>query len=321
MRYLFGPVASRRLGYSLGVDIIPHKVCTLDCLYCQIGPTTLKTMERKPYVEAGPVLAELEEILANKVQIDCITFSGSGEPTLNSCLGDIITGIKKMCSIPVTVLTNGTLLNLPEVRAGLMQADIVCPSFDAATDAAFRRINRPHDSLTLDLMIQGLKSFRQKFLGKIYLEVMLARGINDSPQELAAFAEILPEFGADRIQINTVIRPAAEDGVWAVNPVILEHARKLFGPNAEIIGGFLKERSLHEQENIADRIVQLVGRHPSTADDICAALGLTADLVHEYLTQLLTQGRIIKTIHADSTFYRVFGFPSVIPDGRMDVEK
>ncbi len=153
-------------------------------------------------------------------------------------------------------------------------------------------------------MIQGLKAFRREFSGKIYLEVMLARGINDSPQELEAFAKVLPEFGADRIQINTVIRPAAADGVWAVSPATLERARTLFGPNAEIIGGFLKERSLHEQENIADRIVQLVGRHPSTAEDICAALGLTADLAQEFLNQLISQGRISKTIHGGSTFYK-----------------
>ncbi len=159
MRYLFGPVPSRRLGYSLGVDIIPHKVCTLDCVYCQLGPTTLKTIERRAYVEPGPVLAELDEILSQKLQIDCITFSGSGEPTLNTCLGDIIAGIKSRCSIPVTVLTNGTLLHLPEVRAGLLQADIVCPSFDAATPQAFSRINRPHESLiALNMMIAGSES-------------------------------------------------------------------------------------------------------------------------------------------------------------------
>jgi wyosine [tRNA(Phe)-imidazoG37] synthetase (radical SAM superfamily) len=305
MRYLFGPVASRRLGYSLGVDIIPHKVCTLDCLYCQLGPTTLRTMERKPYVEAGPVLEELEEVLEKKMQIDCITFSGSGEPTLTTCLGEIIDGIKSRCSIPVTVLTNGTLLHLPEVRSDLLKADIVCPSFDAATSESFKRINRPHESLTLDVMIQGLKKFRREFTGKIYFEVMLARGINDSEQELEALAAVLPAFGADRIQINTVIRPAAEEGVWAVRPATLEHARTLFGLNAEIIGGFLKERSLHEQENIGDQIVKLVARHPSTPADICTALGLTAELVDGYLKLLQQQGRIIKTIHGDSTFYKV----------------
>ncbi|MBN2106274.1 MAG: radical SAM protein [Deltaproteobacteria bacterium] len=304
MRYLFGPVPSRRLGYSLGVDIIPHKVCTLDCVYCQLGPTTLKTIERRAYVEPGPVLAELDEILAQKLQIDCITFSGSGEPTLNTCLGDILAGIQSRCSLPVTVLTNGTLLHMPEVRAGLLQADIVCPSFDAATLQAFTMINRPHPGVSLDLMIAGLKKFRQEFSGKIYLEVMLARRINDSPQELEAFAKVLPEFGADRIQINTVIRPAAADGVWASSPATLELARTLFGPNAEIIGGFVKERSFHEQENIGDRIVQLVGRHPSTAEDVCAALGLNADLAHEFLNQLLSQGRIFKTMHGGSTFYK-----------------
>lgn len=305
MRYLFGPVPSRRLGYSLGVDIIPHKVCTLDCVYCQLGATTQKTIERKPYVAVGPVLAELDEMLAQKAQIDCITFSGSGEPTLNTCLGEIIAGIKSRCSTPVTVLTNGTLLHMPEVRAGLLQADIVCPSFDAATPESFKRINRPHDSITLDLMIEGLQKFRREFAGKIYLEVMLARGVNDSPQELEAFGKILPEFGADRIQINTVIRPAAEDGILAVSAELLEQALKLFGPKAEIIAGFIKEHSLHEQENTCEQIVKLVARHPSTAEDICTALGLAADPANEFLSQLISQGRIFKTIHGGSTFYKV----------------
>jgi wyosine [tRNA(Phe)-imidazoG37] synthetase (radical SAM superfamily) len=304
MRYLFGPVPSRRLGYSLGVDIIPLKLCTLDCLYCQLGATTDKTITRQAYVEAGPVLAEIDALLAANAQIDCITFSGSGEPTLNTCLGEIIAGIKSRCAIPVTVLTNGTLLYQPDVRSDLLKADIVCPSFDAATPRAFSRINRPHGDLSLELMIQGLKTFRHEFAGKIYLEVMLIRGINDSPQELTAFAAILPEFGADRIQINTVIRPAAEDGIFAVIPETLEKALKLFGPTAEIIGGFVKESALHEQENTCERIVKLVARHPSTADDICAALGLTSDLATQYLKELLAKGLISKTTHGESTFYK-----------------
>jgi len=304
MRYLFGPVPSRRLGYSLGVDIIPHKVCTLDCVYCQLGQTTDKTIERKAHVEAAPVLAEIDALLAAKPRIDCITFSGSGEPTLNTCLGEIIAGIKNRCAIPVTVLTNGTLLYQPEVRSDLLKADIVCPSFDAATPQSFHAINRPHPALSLDAMIQGLKTFRREFTGTIFLEVMLARGINDSPRELEAFAKVLPEFGADKIQINTVIRPAAIDGVWAVSPATLELALRRFGPSAEIIGGFLKERSLHEQENTCERIVKLVARHPSTAEDICAALGLTTELANEYISQLLTQGRISKMHHGGSTFYK-----------------
>ena len=304
MRYLFGPVPSRRLGYSLGVDIIPHKVCTLDCVYCQLGQTTDKTIERKAYVEAAPVLAEIDVLLAAKPRIDCITFSGSGEPTLNTCLGEIIAGIKSRCAIPVTVLTNGTLLYQSEVRSDLLKADIVCPSFDAATPQSFPAINRPHPALSLDAMIQGLKAFRREFSGKIFLEVMLTRGINDSPRELEAFAKVLPEFGADKIQINTVIRPAAIDGVWAVSPATLERACALFGPNAEVIGGFVKERSLHEQENTCERIVKLVARHPSTAEDICAALGLTLELADNYLSQLLSQGRISKMHHGGSTFYK-----------------
>lgn len=304
MSYFFGPVSSRRLGYSLGVDIIPHKVCTLDCLYCQLGPTTLKTMERKPYVGPGPVLAELDEILAKKVQIDCITFSGSGEPTLNTYLGDIIAGIKSLCSIPVTVLTNGTLLHLPEVRAGLMQADIVCPSFDAATDAVFARINRPHQSLRVQQMIDGLVAFRREFSGRILLEVMIVRGINDSHGELEKLALAVQAFGADRIQINTVKRPGAEPGVEAADENVLRHANKLFGPSAEIIGAFQKERIIFEQENIAERIVALVARHPCTCADIAASLGIGEGILHEHLAQLMRSGRIDTVMHDGDLFYR-----------------
>lgn len=304
MPYLFGPVPSRRFGYSLGIDVIPHKLCTLDCLYCQLGSTTDKTVARKPCVEAAPVLAEIDALLAQDTQIDCMTFAGSGEPTLNTCLGEMIAGIKDRCALPVIVLTNGTLLYHSAVRRDLLNAAIVCPSFDAATPAAFARINRPHADLSLELLIRGLRQFRQEFPGKIYLEVMLARGINDSPQELEAFSKMLPDFGADRIQINTVVRPAAAPGVWAVSPATLARARGLFGPTAEIIGGFLKERSLHEQVNTAEKIVALVGRHPGTAADICAALGLSDDLAAAYLRQLVKQGRIIQTMHGGSTFYK-----------------
>ncbi len=304
MRYLFGPVASRRLGYSLGVDIIPHKVCPLDCLYCQLGPTTARTLKRKPYVEPGPVLAEIDELLAAKTSLDCITFSGSGEPTLNTCLGEMISGIRARCALPVTVLTNGALLNLPEVRSDLRGADIVCPSFDAAHEDSFRRINRPHEGITLDLMIRGLREFRQDFPGQIHLEIMLVRGINDSPRELESFAALLPGFGADRIQINTVIRPAAEGGVLAVPPETLRRCRDLFGPTAEIIGGFDKERTLHEQENVSERIMKLVSRHPCTADDIVAALGLARGLLDRHLAELLTLQRLETIEHNGATFYK-----------------
>jgi wyosine [tRNA(Phe)-imidazoG37] synthetase (radical SAM superfamily) len=304
MRYVFGPVASRRLGYSLGVDIIPHKVCTLDCVYCQLGPTTLKAIERKPYVEAKPVLAELDEVLAKKGSIDCITFSGSGEPTLNACLGDIIAGIKNRCSLPVTVLTNGTLLHLPDVRAGLMQADIVCPSFDAASAAVFGRINRPHESLCVEQMIEGLAAFRREFTGRILLEVMIVRGVNDSLEELEKLAAAVQSFGADAIQINTVTRPGAEPGAGAADEEVLQQALKLFGPGAEIIGFFQKERSVFEKENCAERIAALVSRHPCTAADICSALGLTSESVDTCLTLLLQKGRISVMAHGGNTFYR-----------------
>lgn len=304
MDCLFGPVPSRRFGYSLGVDVIPRKTCTLDCRYCQLGATTDKTITRRPYVEASCVLAEIDTRLAEKPQIDCITFAGSGEPTLNACLGDIIAGIKSRSALPVTVLTNGTLLYRPDVRSDLLRADIVCPSFDAATAGTFSRINRPHKEITLDLMIQGLKALRREFSGKLHLEIMLVQGINDTAGELEALAKTLPAFGADRIQINTVIRPGAAEGARAVNPALLEHARSLFGRTAEIIADFAQSRHLPEQVDVCGHIERLVARHPATAEEICSVLGLAAAAGREALHMLVARGRLAEAEHGGKTYYQ-----------------
>jgi len=195
MRHIFGPVPSRRLGFSLGIDIIPAKTCTLNCVYCQLGPTACPTLKRKPYVTTKTILAEITTVLKDNPAIDYLTFSGSGEPTLNSEIGKMIQKVKKITTIPVTVLTNGTLLYIPEVRRSLMDADVVLPSLDAASEPVFRRINRPHPNLNLELIIEGLRRFGKEYRGKIWLEVMLVKGVNDSDTELNKIREIIKLSG------------------------------------------------------------------------------------------------------------------------------
>jgi wyosine [tRNA(Phe)-imidazoG37] synthetase (radical SAM superfamily) len=177
-KYLYGPVPSRRLGRSLGVDIVPFKVCPLDCIYCQLGRTVDKTVERKEYVSIEPVLAELKDRLAEDLQADFITISGSGEPTLNSGLGRLIEGIKKITDIPVAVLTNGALFTDKSVRADCLQADVVLPSLDAGDEVAFRKINRQHPDINIEKLITGLCEFRNEFSGRIWLEVFFVEGLN-----------------------------------------------------------------------------------------------------------------------------------------------
>jgi wyosine [tRNA(Phe)-imidazoG37] synthetase (radical SAM superfamily) len=168
-KYLYGPVPSRRLGRSLGVDIVPFKLCTLDCVYCQLGKTTKKTLQRGDFLPVEAVLAELKSRLADGLEADFITIGGSGEPTLHSRLGALIDGIKKLTSIPVAVLTNGTLLYKKDVRADCAKADVVLPSLDAADEQTFRRINRPRSGLTVEQLISGLCAFRSEFTGQIWL--------------------------------------------------------------------------------------------------------------------------------------------------------
>lgn len=203
MRYVFGPVPSRRLGYSLGVDIIPPKYCTYDCIYCQIGKTTDKDIRRKSFYDPGLVADEVAGTVAS-TRVDVITFSGSGEPTLNSDLGTMIRKVKEKVDTPVAVITNGSLLHEKDVRADLAEADVVLPSLDAVTEEVFRKVNRPQSFLDIGKIIEGLKEFRAGYAKPIWLEIMLIKNINDDPDELRRMVEIVSSLGVDRIQLNTV---------------------------------------------------------------------------------------------------------------------
>lgn len=306
-RHLFGPVPSRRLGLSLGVDIIPPKTCTLNCIYCELGQSAKPTLNRAAYVPSRVILGEIKRLLAGGQPIDYITFSGCGEPTLNSQLGKMITEVKKITGIPVAVITNGTLLWRPDVRRRLAQADVVLPSLDSALLKSFRLVNRPHPGLKLGQMIEGLKKFRKEYRGQIWLEVMLVRGVNDRPADLKALKKVIAEIKPDRIQLNTVVRPPAESRAKPLAEKDLTRIRRQFGPNCEVIASFKSPKAEFQDSRLTDkdrpRIYQLVKRRPVTEKEIIQVLSLPAEEVAVCLAELLKTKKIKSRKHQSKVFY------------------
>lgn len=303
MSQIFGPVPSRRLGLSLGIDIIPFKTCTLDCIYCQLGRTTNKTIERGKHTASDEILKSLEKVLGEGERIDYITFSGSGEPTLNPEIGKMITGIKEMTSIPVAVLTNGTLLYQPRVEADLLEADLVIPSLDGASEEVFRRVNRPHSSLTISEVIRGIKTFSRNFKGKMWLEIMLVKGMNDSEKSINEIKKVIREIKLDKIQLNTVVRPPAEESAGALGWQDLERIRSILGKRCEIIAELKKLEQRAYKGDIEEAILTMVRRRPLTLADISSSLGLHQNEAIKYIGLLEREGQIKKRIHREKRYY------------------
>lgn len=307
MKYVYGPVPSRRLGMSLGVDIIPFKTCTLDCIYCQLGSTTNKSIKRKAFVPKEDVLAEIKDVLDKESnRIDFITFSGSGEPTLNSEIGDMISEIKSFTKTPIAVLTNGTLLYLDDVRRDLSKADLVVPSLDFIAKSTFYKVNRPDERLEIEKILDGLKKFTEEFQGKIWLEIMIVKGINDDPKELKQLADFLRKLNVDKIHLNTVVRPPAEDTALPVTSEEMQNIAKLFDERVEIIADFNKIKTIYSQrENVSleDRIISLLKRRPCTINDISNSLSIHINEAIKYTDHLLENGLIKRIKLGDKWYY------------------
>ena len=303
-KYIFGPVPSRRLGRSLGVDLIPYKTCTFDCIYCDVGRTTRKTTSRQSYVPPEEIQGELEfslSVLEKKP--DYITLSGSGEPTLNTNIGEIVQRIKEITSIPIAILTNSSLFSLDEVRSDLSEADLVLPSLDAITPALFEYINRPAPSLKIEEIISGLIQFRSQYRGQIWLEVLFCRGVNDGNEEVEKFKGVIEKIQPDRVQLNTPVRPPAEDFAFPLTLGQLEEIRKTLGDKAEIIPEFTAPLG-EEFNSVQDtEILNLIKRRPCTTEDISKALGLRIDEVVKHLDHLTKTGAIRYRMYEHRCYY------------------
>ena len=301
MPFTFGPVPSRRLGRSLGVDLVPFKTCTYDCIYCQLGRTTCKTMHRQEYVPLDEVLAELKEKLATKP--DYITLSGSGEPTLFSRLDELIGGIRSMTDIPVAVLTNGSLLWQGEVRRQLMDAHLVLPSLDAGTAGMFQAINRPHEDIAFDRMLDGLISFREEYYGEYWLEVFLLAGHNVIDSELNRIIECVRKVSPGRVQLNTAVRPPAEEYAAMVDSRRMRELACRFDPVAEVIADYRGTHSLSEFCTGTSTILQTILRRPCSLADLSEGLGLHPNQILKHIEELDREGLLEKRWTRGRLFY------------------
>ena len=304
-KYVYGPVPSRRLGRSLGVDVVPFKVCTLDCIYCQLGKTSQKTTERKEYVPPEEVLAELRERLAQGLQADFITISGSGEPTLNSRLGEIIDGIKKITDIPVAILTNGTLLYRQDVRTDCAKADVVLPSLDAGDRPTFEEINRPHKHISIENLISGLCVFRNEFNGQIWLEVFLIERLNTDSKQIAKIKNAIKRIRPDKVQLNTAVRPTIYAGIKKVPVERLKTIASSLGRKCEIVADFSPRLHGREVEGKAEDLLSMLKRRPCSINDICSGLGIACNEASKYIAQFQEQGIVDSEERDGTVFFKV----------------
>ena len=303
-QYLFGPVPSRRFGKSLGVDLTPYKTCSLDCVFCQLGRTPNKTVQRKEYVPTDAVLAELKYWLKTNGKADYITLSGSGEPTLHSHFGEVITFIRKNSAIPTVLLTNGTMLHLLEVRESAANAHIVKVSLSAWDQASYEWVNRPHPGLRFDQLMEGQKALRTNFKGLLWMEVFLIKAINAMSGDVHKIATLAKEVAPNRIQLNTAVRPPAEDFVVALSRETLAGLCHLFHPKAEIIAEYRASSTSTFQAN-QDTILSMLRRRPCTMKEIADTFDMHLNEVSKYLGNLMHSGQIHTEQKNGAVYYDV----------------
>lgn len=311
MKHLFGPVNSRRLGLSQGIDLVPPKICNFNCIYCEIGLTSRLTCERREYIPTADILDEIDasfEPDGAGPAADVFTITGSGEPTLHRGIGSVIRYLKTLTDKPVAVLTNGSLLHLKEVQHDLMEADIVIPSLDAARPASFRKVNRPAAGIDLDVLIRGLAAFRRGFMGHLWLEILLVCGINDSRQDIVALKNAIKEIDPERIQLNTVARPPLESFAAPVPEKRMAEAAALladgFAGKVETLFRFSGGTKENFRPAARAEIIQMLKRRPCTALDVCEALNLEQGPVNDILTQLEQTGQVRMVVHNGKAYYQ-----------------
>jgi len=298
--YIFGPVPSRRFGRSLGVDLNLFKTCNLDCIFCQLGRTTTKTVCRKEYVPIETVITELEDWLKTGGTTDYITLSGSGEPTLHSEFGEILKFLKKQ-SIPSVLLTNGTTLDLPDVRRAAVYADVVKVSLSAWDQKSFSYVNRPHQSLCYERILEGQKQFRTEFKGSLWMEIFLMLGINSMEANVKKIAACAKAIRPDRIHLNTVVRPPAEEFAAPLSTDKLKSFSQFFNPTAEVISDYNSNR-LNKFQADEKKILSILQRRPCTFDQLAQAYGMHINEVSKHLSNLLVSKRI-RTYYNNTKYY------------------
>lgn len=306
-KHLFGPVPSRRLGISLGVDLVPHKVCSMNCIYCEVGRTTNLTIKRGDYIPLKDLMVELKDYLKNEPELDYITFSGAGEPLLHNGIGEIISFIKnKYPQYKLALITNSTLLYDEDVRNDIKDIDLILPSLDAASDLVFRKLNRPAAKLELFDIIEGIIEFKKMFSGEMWLEVFLSPGLNDTEEELALLKKEITRIAPDQVQLNTLDRPGTERGLEPITEKRMNEIADFFKPlPVEVIAKFKSRNKIKSYDtNIESAILETISRRPCTAMDLSEMLGVHINGVNKYISSLLKENRIIAEEQKRGVFFR-----------------
>ncbi len=306
-RYIFGPVPSRRLGISLGVDLIPPKTCSYNCIYCESGKTTNLTVERREYIPLDAVLKELDSVLKTHPRLDFVTYSGSGEPTLYSRISEVTRFVKENYpEYKTALLTNGSLFHDEKVRRDCLDIDVVIPSLDCAGETEFKKVDRPHHSLSAAVVNEGIAKFRTEYTGQIWLEIFIVPGINDTDEEIGRINDWIAKIRPDKIQLNTLDRPGAVDWIRPADDIRMQEiAGKLRHDNIEIAGKPATRSSNKAYSgDISDVILRTVRRRPCTLDDIVKITGLHMNEVNKYLGVLVAEGKITEARGERGVFYR-----------------
>ena len=302
MSHVFGPVPSRRLGLSLGVDLIPLKTCTYDCLYCQVGRTTCQSIEIESFVPVTEVLDELERKLEGCTP-DAITFSGSGEPTLSRDIERVIAFVKNRTDTKTVVLTNGSLLWREDVRKGISRADMIMPTLTTAFEETFKLIHRPHSGLSLKTIIEGLKGLRLRYKGDLFLEVVLLAGINDSDKELEGLRKVIGQILPDRIQLNTIVRPPSDPRAISLDMKRLKEIKSLFGEKAEIIASPSLKQGIRQGESITATILEMAKRRPLRAEDVANVCDIPLEEAESLIKGLVVKAVLRQQEHEGEVYY------------------
>lgn len=307
-KHLFGPVMSRRLGLSLGVDVVPYKYCSLNCVYCEVSRTTHLTIKRKPFYALEDITRELESYLAANPRLDYITFSGAGEPTLYSELGELISYIKdKYPLYKLALITNSTLLSDHALRNEIMRCDLIVPSLDAVSEEAFEKVNRPHSKLNPQEMIDSLVALRHEYTGIIWLEVFIVPGINDHLEEIELIKQAIEKINPDKVQINSLDRPGAEEWVEPAIYLALEEIRSILQEGiaipVEIVAKVHQDSLITASEqDVCQEMAELLKQTEHTKAELAKALGIHVNessklLQHLAITDNVTAKRTPKGIY------------------------
>ncbi len=308
-KHLFGPVASRRLGVSLGVDLVPYKYCPLNCVYCEVQSTTNLQTERVAFYPVSEILGELDHFMQSRPYLDYITFSGAGEPTLNSSIQEIILYIKSHYpEYKLALLTNGVLLNDDEVLQEILPCDVILPSLDAASQEVYEKVNRPKAGLLVSEQIAGLIKLRKRYAGQIWLEVFIVPDITDTPEELKLLRAAIKEMSPDLVQLNSLDRPGAEEWVHAASTKRLKEIKSYMAEELEmpieIIAKIVSPpEAMAPDEEIVNLIRGSLSRIATTAEDLAFMLDIHINEISKILRELNTEGKLQTTRQARGVVY------------------